>query len=220
MMPKYRCLVLDHDDTVVQSMKTLSYPFWCMELELFRPGITQSLEDYILECHNRGFASLCRDCFHFTDEELKKEHEMWMEYIMTHTPDPYPGIAEIIHRQKAEGGMICVVSHSHADNILRDYRTHFGLEPDAVYGWELPPHQRKPNPYPLEDIMRRYFLKPEEILVVDDMKLACQMAEPLGIGVAYSGWNGLEIPEIEEEMRSMCTYSFESTEKLYNFLFE
>lgn len=219
-MPKYRCLVLDHDDTVVQSMKTLSYPFWCMELELFRPGITQSLEDYILECHNRGFASLCRDCFHFTDEELKKEHEMWMEYIMTHTPDPYPGIAEIIHRQKAEGGMICVVSHSHADNILRDYRTHFGLEPDAVYGWELPPHQRKPNPYPLEDIMRRYSLKPEEILVVDDMKLACQMAEPLGIGVAYSGWNGLEIPEIEEEMRSMCTYSFESTEKLYNFLFE
>lgn len=220
MMPKYRCLVLDHDDTVVQSMKTLSYPFWCMELELFRPGITQSLEDYILECHNRGFASLCRDCFHFTDEELKKEHEMWMEYIMTHTPDPYPGIAEIIHRQKAEGGMICVVSHSHADNILRDYRTHFGLEPDAVYGWELPPHQRKPNPYPLEDIMRRYSLKPEEILVVDDMKLACQMAEPLGIGVAYSGWNGLEIPEIEEEMRSMCTYSFESTEKLYKFLFE
>ena len=220
MMPKYRCLVLDHDDTVVQSMKTLSYPFWCMELELFRPGITQSLEDYILECHNRGFASLCRDCFHFTDEELKKEHEMWMEYIMTHTPDPYPGIAEIIHRQKAEGGMICVVSHSHADNILRDYRTHFGLEPDAVYGWELPPHQRKPNPYPLEDIMRRYSLKPEEILVVDDMKLACQMAELLGIGVAYSGWNGLEIPEIEEEMRSMCTYSFESTEKLYKFLFE
>lgn len=219
-MLKYRCLVLDHDDTVVQSMKTLSYPFWCMELELFRPGITQSLEDYILECHNRGFAGLCRDCFHFTEEELKKEHEMWMEYIMTHIPDPYPGIAEVIHRQKVEGGMICVVSHSHADNILRDYRTHFGLEPDAVYGWELPPHQRKPNPYPLEDIMRRYSLKPEEILVVDDMKLACQMAEPLGIGVAYSGWNGLEIPEIEEEMRSMCTYSFESTEKLYNFLFE
>lgn len=220
MMPKYRCLVLDHDDTVVQSMKTLSYPFWCMELELFRPGITQSLEDYILECHNRGFASLCRDCFHFTDEELKKEHEMWMEYIMTHTPDPYPGIAEIIHRQKAEGGMICVVSHSHADNILRDYRTHFGLEPDAVYGWELPPHQRKPNPYPLEDIMRRYSLKPEEILVVDDMKLACQMADPLDIKVAYSGWNGLGILEIEKEMQSMCTYSFDSTEKLYKFLFE
>lgn len=219
-MLKYPCLVLDHDDTVVQSMKTLSYPFWCMELELFRPGVTQSLENYILECHNRGFAGLCRDCFQFTDDELKKEHSMWMDYIMTHTPDPYPGIAEVIHRQKAEGGLICVVSHSHADNIIRDYRTHFGVEPDDVYGWELPPHQRKPNPYPLLDIMKRYDLKPEEILVVDDMKLACQMAHPLGIKVAYSGWNGLGIPEIDTEMKSICAYSFDSTEKLYNFLFD
>jgi phosphoglycolate phosphatase/pyrophosphatase PpaX len=191
-----------------------------MELEIFRPGVTQSLEDYILECHNRGFAGLCRDCFHFTDEELKTEHRMWMDYIMTHTPDPYPGIASVIHRQKEEGGLVCVVSHSHADNIVRDYKTHFNMVPDAIYGWELPPHQRKPQPYPLLDIMQRYDLKPEEILVVDDMKLACQMADPLGITVAYSGWNGLGIPEIEAEMKAMCAYSFDSTEKLYNFLFD
>ena len=48
-MLKYKCLVLDHDDTVVQSMKTLSYPFFCIELEQFRPGTTMSMEDYILE---------------------------------------------------------------------------------------------------------------------------------------------------------------------------
>lgn len=219
-MLKYRCLVLDHDDTVVQSMKTLSYPFWCMELEIFRPGVTQSLEDYILECHNRGFAGLCRDCFHFTDEELKKEHGMWMEYIMTHTPDPYPGMDAVIHRQKAEGGLVCVVSHSHKDNIIRDYSTHFNILPDAIYGWELPAEQRKPHPYPLLDIMERYNLKPEEILVVDDMKLACQMATPLGIQVAYSGWNGLGIPEVESEMQQLCDFSFDTTEKLYKFLFD
>ena len=219
-MLKYRCLVLDHDDTVVQSMKTLSYPFWCMELEIFRPGVTQSLEDYILECHNRGFAGLCRDCFHFTDEELKKEHGMWMEYIMTHTPDPYPGMDAVIHRQKAEGGLVCVVSHSHKDNIIRDYSTHFNILPDAIYGWELPAEQRKPHPYPLLDIMERYNLKPEEILVGDDMKLACQMATPLGIQVAYSGWNGLGIPEVESEMQQLCDFSFDTTEKLYKFLFD
>lgn len=219
-MLKYRCLVLDHDDTVVQSMKTMSYPFWCMELEIFRPGQAMTFQEYVMECHNRGFAGLCRDCFHFTDEELKKEHSMWMDYVMTHIPDPYPGIANIIRRQKAEGGLICVVSHSHIDNILRDYRTHFGIEPDTVYGWELPPKQRKPNSYPLLDIMERYDLRPEEILVVDDMKLACQMAQPLNIEVAYSGWNGLGIAEIDTEMKNLCDYSFESTEKLYNFLFD
>ncbi len=219
-MLKYRCLVLDHDDTVVQSMKTMSFPFWCMELEIFRPGQAMTFQEYVMECHNRGFAGLCRDCFHFTDEELKKEHSMWMDYVMTHTPDPYPGIANIIHRQKTDGGLICVISHSHIDNILRDYRTHFGIEPDAVYGWELPPEQRKPNSYPLLDIMKRYDLRPEEILVVDDMKLACQMAQPLNIKVAYSGWNGLGIAEIDAEMKGLCDYSFESTEKLYNFLFD
>ena len=219
-MLKYRCLVLDHDDTVVQSMKTMSFPFWCMELEIFRSGQTMTFQEYVMECHNRGFAGLCRDCFNFTDEELKKEHSMWMDYVMTHTPDPYPGIANIIHRQKTDGGLICVISHSHIDNILRDYRTHFGIEPDDVYGWELPPEQRKPNSYPLLDIMKRYDLRPEEILVVDDMKLACQMAQPLNIKVAYSGWNGLGIAEIDAEMKGLCDYSFESTEKLYNFLFD
>ena len=219
-MLKYKCLALDHDDTVVQSMKTLSYPFWCLELELFRPGVTMSMEDYILECHNRGFADMCRQCFGFTEEELKNEHKMWMDYVLSHTPDPYPGMGEIIRRQKAEGGLICVISHSHKDNILRDYTTHFGILPDAIYGWELPPHQRKPNPYPLTDIMEKYSLKPEDILVVDDMKLACQMAEPFGIPVAYSGWNGLGVAEVEAEMRSICRYSFDSTEKLYKFLFD
>ena len=32
-MLKYPCLVLDHDDTVVQTMRTLSYPCFCLELE-------------------------------------------------------------------------------------------------------------------------------------------------------------------------------------------
>ena len=219
-MLKYRCLVLDHDDTVVQTMRTLSYPFFCYELEQFRPGVTMSLSEYITKNHEMGFADLCRIGLQFTEEELELEHEQWMEYIMTHTPDPYPGIADIIRRHKAEGGLICVVSHSHKDNIIRDYQTHFNILPDAIYGWELPPEQRKPNPYPLLDIMQRYGLKPEEILVVDDMKLACQMATPLDIKVAYAGWNGLDIPEIEAEMKALCEFSFDSTEKLYNFLFD
>lgn len=218
-MLKYKCLVLDHDDTVVQSMKTLSYPFWCLELEQFRPGVTMSLEDYILECHRVGFADMCRERFHFTEEELKTEHKQWMEYILQNIPDPYPGIDRIIRRQKEEGGLICVVSHSHADNILRDYRTHFAAEPDAIYGWELEPHQRKPNPWPLEDIMKRFHLTTEEILVVDDMKLACQMAAPLGVQVAYAGWSGMGVESLSAEMEKICDYSFGTTQDFEEFLF-
>lgn len=219
-MLKYRCLVLDHDDTVVQTMRTLSYPFWCLELEQFRPGTTMTLEDYILKCYQYGFADMCRVCCGFTDEELALEHKQWMEYIMNNIPAPFPGIGNIIRRQKEAGGLICVVSHSSFDNISRDYRVHFGIQPDAIYGWERPPRERKPNPWPLEDIMRRFDLIPREILVVDDMKLACQMAHPLGVAVAYAGWDDMGVPELRREMQELCAFSFDSTKSLEKFLFD
>lgn len=219
-MLKYPCLVLDHDDTMVQSMKTLSYPFFVYVLEKFRPGQTMSLNDYVLQCHNMGFSDLCRVHFQFSDEELAKEHEMWMDYIRTHAPDAFPGAAEIIRRQKENGGLVCVVSHSSIENITRDYRANFSCLPDAIYGWDLPPHQRKPNTYPLEDIMEKYSLKPEDILVVDDMKLAVKMAHPLGVKVAYAGWGGLGVEEVDAEMRRLCDYSFFSIEELTQFLFD
>ena len=217
-MGKYPCLVLDHDDTVVQSMK-MSYPFFLYILEQFRPGQTISLEEYILQCHNLGFMELCRQVFGFTDEELKNEHGQWMDYIRTHVPECYPGIAEVIRKQKAAGGLICVVSHSSRENISRDYEVHFGLQPDAIYGVDLPRHQRKPSPWPLEDIMQRFQLQPQDILVVDDMKLACAMAKPLGIQVAYAKWSGLGVEEITREMEALCDYSFASVGDLYDFLF-
>ena len=219
-MLKYKCLVLDHDDTVVQTMKTLSYPFWCMELEQFRPGTTMSLSEYALECHRLGFADMCRDVFHFTEDELKQEHDQWMEYIMQHIPAPFPGIERIIRRQKELGGILCVVSHSHSENISRDYAAHFGIQPDAIYGWERPQHERKPNPWPLEDIMKKFNLRPEEILVVDDMQLACQMADPLNINVAFAGWDDIGVPELREEMKRRCAFTFDSVEALENFLFD
>ena len=219
-MLKFKCLVLDHDDTVVQTLKTLSYPFFCLELEQFRPGKTITLEDYVLECNRRGFLDMCRECFGFTDEELALEHRQWMDYIMENIPDYFPGIERIIRRQKEEGGLLCVVSHSNYENIIRDYRHHFGMEPDAVYGFDRPPHQRKPNPWPLEDIMERFCLKPEEILVVDDMKLACMMAKPLGVAVAYAGWDDMGVPEVRAEMQRICDFSFDSIAELEQFLFE
>ena len=218
-MLKYRCLVLDHDDTVVQSMKTLSYPFFVYEMEMFRPGTSITAEEYVRQCYELGFEGLCRQVYQFTDEEMDLEHRMWMDYIRDHIPAPFPGIEQIIRKQKDEGGLLCVVSHSSFENITRDYKTHFGMQPDAIYGWDRPVEQRKPNPWPLEDIIRTYQLKPEEILVVDDMKLACQMAEPLGVDVAYAGWDDLGVPELREEMNRLCKYSFRSVDGLYQFLF-
>ena len=219
-MLKYPCLVLDHDDTVVQSEKTIGYPFFCYILSQFRPGQSISLQDYVRDCHDLGFAPMCRKRFQFTEQELVDEYHGWMNYVKTNIPDAFPGIKDIIRRQKEEGGLICVVSHSSIENITRDYEVHFGIQPDAIYGWDLPEEQRKPNPYPLEDIMRRYQLKPKDLLVVDDMKLAWRMAKPLEIKIAFAAWGKADFPELAEEMKQLCDYSFDSTKELEQFLYD
>ena len=69
-MLKYPYLVLDHDDTVVQTEKTIGYPYFCYILDQFRPGETISFADYVQDCHNYGFAEMCRRRWQFTEEEL------------------------------------------------------------------------------------------------------------------------------------------------------
>lgn len=219
-MLKYPCLVLDHDDTVVQSEKTIGYPFFCQVLSQFRPGQTITLAEYLQGCHDLGFAQLCRQRWQFTEEEQKAEYRGWMDYVATHIPEPFPGIDRIIHRQREEGGLICVVSHSSVVNITRDYDVHFGIRPDAIYGWDYPEHQRKPNPYPLLDIMARFGLSREELLVVDDMKLAWKMAQPLGVKLAFAGWGKQDFPDLLAEMRQISNFSFDSTQELEAFLFD
>ena len=219
-MLKYKCLVLDHDDTVVQSEKTLGFPYFKEFLGSIRPGIELTLDEYVKGCHEMPFVDMCRNKWQFTDEELQAEWAGWKEYILTHIPAAYEGIDRIVHRQKENGGLVCVVSLSGAQSITRDYQAHFGTEPDAIYGWDLPKHQQKPNPYPLQDIMTRFELNPEDILVVDDMKLAWRMANPLGVKIAFAAWSKDDFPELAEEMSQLCDFTFGATADLERFLFE
>jgi len=219
-MLKYPCLVLDHDDTVVQSEETINYPFFVYILNQFRPGTTITLEEYVWGCCNLGFADMCRKWYGFTEQELADEYKGWQEYIKTHIPAPFPGIVDILRRQKEAGGIICVVSHSSDVNILRDYRQHFDIEPDAIYSWDLPEHLRKPSTYALDDIMARFSFTPEQLLVIDDMKPAYEMASKAGVSIAFAAWGRKDYPQIAAEMHSLCDYSFDSTKELENFLFD
>ncbi len=218
-MLKYPCLVLDHDDTVVQSEATVNHPFFVEYLKEHRPNMTCTLHDYIADCYSPGYIEMCRRRFGFTDAELDHEYAAWKEHIRTHIPAPYPGIGEVLRRYKAAGGILCVVSQSAQENILRDYRTHFDLAPDQIFGWDLEPEQRKPAPYALHKIMELYGLSPNQLLVVDDMKSACAMAHSAGVDIAFAGWGRQEHPAICAEMTALCDFSFKTVEEFCNFLF-
>ncbi len=218
-MLRYPCLVLDHDDTVVQSELTVNYPYFCYILDQFRPGATITQEEYAKGCFHPGFVEMCRQKYCFTEQELQAEYRGWKEYVRTNTPLPYAGMERIIRRHKEAGGILCVVSHSSEENITRDYRTHFGILPDKIFGCDLPAEQCKPYSYPLEQIMAEFGFAPQQMLVVDDLKPAWQMAKSVGAPIAFAAWSKLELPEIVEEMTALCDYSFDTVAALETFLF-
>ncbi len=214
---KYRCLVFDHDDTVVNSTATIHHPCFVDFLRLYYPGRDCTLEEYFLKNFSPGFVPMCREEYGMSDEELEREGAFWRNYVKDHVPRAYPGIRGIMERQRARGGLICVVSHSYDENIRRDYRENGLPAPDLVFGWEQPLERRKPQPWPLEEIMRRFALRPDELLMIDDLKPGYDMASACGVEFAGVGWAN-DIPEIERFMRRNCSHYFKTVAELSAFL--
>jgi len=214
---RYKCLVFDHDDTVVNSTATIHHPCFEEYLRLRRPGMSCSLEKYFIKNFDPGFISMCKEDYGLSDEDMADETQFWLNYVKGHIPSAYEGMADIMRRHKAQGGLICVVSHSFEDNILRDYRANGLPEPDAVFGWGRPVEQRKPYPYPLEEIMRIFSLRPHELLMIDDLKPGYDMAKSCGVDFAAVGWAN-DVQHIERFMRANCTLYFKTVEEFADFL--
>lgn len=219
-MLKYPCLVLDHDDTVVMSESTVNYPCFLLMLDRFRPGENMDPDEFTRWCFDPGFGELLKRKYRFSDQEMADEFRMWLDYLKDHLPPAFPGIREVILEQKRRGGVVCVVSHSGRENILRDYREHIGVDPDLIFSWDDPKEQRKPHTYPLERIMESYRLSPAQLLMVDDLKPGREMAKAAGVEIAYAGWCRQNVPEIGAQMRAWCDFAFNNPMELYRFLFE
>jgi len=57
---KYKCLVLDHDDTVVNSTATVNFPSFMNVLKKLRPGFSLTLDEFLRYNFEPGFSSFCR----------------------------------------------------------------------------------------------------------------------------------------------------------------
>ena len=214
---RYKCLVLDHDDTVVNSTATIHYPSFLAYLRRVRPGLHYTLEEYFYRNFDPGVLAFFGGELGFSEQEMAEEFRFWQEYVKTRVPEAYPGIREILEHHRAAGGLIAVISHSISDNIRRDYRENSLPEPDAIYGWELAEEQRKPHPWPMQNLMLRFGLRPEEILMVDDLKPGYDMCRACGVPFAAAGWAN-DVPQIETFMRRNCDFYFKTVQELNEFL--
>ncbi len=216
---KYKCLVLDHDDTVVASTATIHYPSFVAYVDEMKPHLSgkYSFEEFILKNFDPGVIEFFRDDIGLSDEEMKDEDKYWRDFVATRIPRAYDGIGDIISDFRARGGIVAVASHSYEEYIRRDYAHNSLPSPDVIYGWDLPRELRKPAPYTVLDICEKYAISPGEVLVVDDLKPGYDMARAAGADFAAAGW-AYSVPEIEAFMRQNCDYYLKSVKELGELL--
>ena len=217
---KYKCLILDHDDTVVNSTATIHYPSFIAYLEYARADRVKdyTLESFILKNFTPGILSLFRDELGLSDKELDEEQGFWERFVKTRIPEAYGGMREIIERFISEGGIVAVASHSMTRFIERDYAHNSLPAPHRIFGWDMPKELRKPNPFAAEELIREFGFSKSDILMVDDLKPGFDMARSAGIDFAAAGW-GYDVPEIEAFMRKHSDYYLKTTEDLSALLF-
>lgn len=215
---KYPCLILDHDDTAVRSTPDIHYPSFIEALKVLRPEMDiMSLEQFVLYCFKPGFSELCRDILKLTKAEQDYQYKVWKDYTSTRIPEFYPGFSELIVEYKNAGGIICVVSHSENSQIIRDYNHNCGFSPDLIFGWELEEEKRKPNPYPIIEIMKRFNFNNNDLLMLDDSKPGLDMARSCNIAFAAAGWSHI-IPEIKDFMKINSDYYFSTVDSFKKFI--
>lgn len=218
---KYKCLVLDHDDTVVDSTAEIHFPAFVEYLKIARPNLADkyTLTSYLEKNFSPGILSLLSDEVGLSEGELLEEERFWSDFVKNHIPTAYAGIAEIIAEFRARGGIIAVDSHSFRRYIERDYAYNLLPMPDVIFGWDIPKEERKPAPHTIFRLMRDYNLDPCEILVVDDLKPGYDMARAAGVDFAAAGW-GYDAPSIESFMRQNCDCYLKTVEELGGVLFD
>lgn len=186
---KYKCLVLDHDDTVVNSSQSIHYPAFLQTLKTLRPNSeVLTFQDFNHHCFVYGFNHLCKIRYQFNDDEMLIEYKIWKSFTQNKQADPFLGWKALLTSFKAQGGNIVVVSYSESLEINRDYLDHFGFSPDLIFAHDHGADKLKPHPYPIHQIIKKLNISPEEILVIDDMPVGYEMAKNAGVDFIWAQW--------------------------------
>lgn len=218
MILRYKCLVLDHDDTVVDSTAHIHYPSFLYSMARCRPQVKMTLAQYFEINCQPGILPYFRQVLKMTDQEMEEEYQDWVRFSTTRKAQVYPGIRELVRTQKELGGSLCVVSHNREENIRRDYREAGLPEPDLVYGFELPREKQKPDPFALEDICARLGLEKQDLIMVDDLIPGLEMCRRAGVAAVGARW-AHQTPLVGEFLKENGFPGFSTIQELYQYLF-
>ncbi|ELP87272.1 hypothetical protein EIN_095090 [Entamoeba invadens IP1] len=222
MNSRFKCLVIDHDDTSVDSTPKINYPCYLSFMREYAPSIPPasltSFQNYLFDI---GITKYYKDVARLPDHLIKYEAEYWQAYADSHDPpDFFPGFLDVLKHFKQLGGLVVVVSYCDKNNIARAYTKAGSFLPDKIFGCDSHnPKLSKPHKELLVSIMREFNLRENEIVVIDDMSDGFRMADHFKgitkVGVTYG--DGHE--DIKDKMKGMCHFVATSVKELNDFIF-
>jgi beta-phosphoglucomutase-like phosphatase (HAD superfamily) len=218
---RYRCILIDHDDTAVDSTSAVHYPAHLEALRVLRPQRTPpTLEQWLLRNFHPGIMEYFVGELAMSKDELAAEFKIWRSWTASRVPAFYAGFLPLLADFRGAGGLVAVISHSEREIIEGHYRASGDppFLPDLIFGWDDDAHKRKPNPWPVHEALRLLACAPREALIVDDLKPGVLMSQACGVDFAAAGW-GHRVPEIERYMREHAAVYCERVEDLRALLF-
>jgi phosphoglycolate phosphatase/pyrophosphatase PpaX len=215
---RYSCLILDHDDTAVDSSSTVHYPAHVEAMRVLRPGRQPvSLEGWFLKNFHPGIMPYLVEELGLNAEEMAVEFEIWRSFTARRAPRFFPGFLQALGEYRERGGKIAVISHSEPEVIRGHYRAAGPLVPDLVFGWHDEEEKRKPSPWPVQQVLASLGIRESRALILDDLKPGVLMAGRAGVAVVGAGW-AHNIGEIREYMQAHCLAYFETVQAFRDFL--
>ena len=213
---RYKCLVVDHDDTAVDSTADIHHPIYVELMAELRPEVEPVGVDGFIDLNQKK--SIRRHYVQdlgFSESEWEYAFNFWKNHeLRGHIPKFYDGFIDLLRRHSEKGGIVAVVSHSDEEAITMHYDT-TGFIPDVIFGAQKDGSKNKPNAWPLEKIMGQYGIDAENIAVVDDLMPGIEMANSIGAYALGAGW----AHDNTDNFKRQCNHYFDTIKDLEEHLF-
>jgi len=194
---------------VSPTSEKLHYPSFKKSLKVLKPEVEITFEEYINYSFEPGFENFIKNILQLNEEETKVMYDNWERDTNNKIGVFYEEIKEFLLEFNKLGGIIAVVTHSDKKRIEKDYEYNLGFVPKDIYSWELGEEKRKPKPFPVLDIIKKYGISNEEILVIDDLKPGFLMAKEGNVDFLWAAW-AYNKPIFNEYMENNAKYCIKS----------
>lgn len=189
MKLRKKCIILDHDDTVINSQESIHYPLFVAVLKELRPHVVPIDFQTFIDLSNRfGFTKMCRIVYQFTPEDIHYEYNHWKKHSAQMLAPTFIGLEPILRQFVQAKGIIIVYTMNSYHNVLSDYARLFNFVPDAIIAHDQFAYLRKPYRISLLQTLSELQLSVKDCVLVDDSPLMCTLKDRLNIDFLAANW--------------------------------